>query len=70
MIASAIGSRVDLVEQRISATEANTGEQAIQIEESNVAAKAALKNARAAKAEPPRRGGDAGQSQSRFIRSR
>jgi OmpA-OmpF porin, OOP family len=49
MIASAIGSRVDPVEQRITANEANAEEQAIQIEESNVAAKAALRNARAAK---------------------
>ncbi len=49
MIASAIGSRVDPVEERISANEANADEQAIQIEESNVTARAALKNARAAK---------------------
>jgi outer membrane protein OmpA-like peptidoglycan-associated protein len=49
MIASAIGSRLDPVEQRISANEAIAEEQAFQIEESNAAAKAALKNARDAK---------------------
>jgi OmpA-OmpF porin, OOP family len=49
MVASAIGSRLDPVEQRISANEAIAEERAFQIEESNAAAKAALKNARDAK---------------------
>jgi len=48
MVASAIGARVDRVERRVSANEANSEEQAFQIEQSHAAAKAALENSRSA----------------------
>ena len=42
MVASAVGARVDRVERRVSANEANDEEQAIQIERSDATAKAAI----------------------------
>jgi OOP family OmpA-OmpF porin len=48
MVASAVGSRVERVERRVSANEANAEEQAVQIEQSDAAAKAALEESRSA----------------------
>jgi outer membrane protein OmpA-like peptidoglycan-associated protein len=48
MVASAVGARVDPVERRVSANEANAEEQAVQIEQSDAAAKAALGESRSA----------------------
>ena len=42
MVASAVGARVDRVERRVSANEANDEEQAIQIERSDATAKSAI----------------------------
>ena len=48
MVASAVGARVDRVERRVSANEANTEEQAVQIERSDATAKAALEDSQSA----------------------
>ena len=48
MIASAVGARVDRVERRVSANEGNAEEQAVQIAQSDEAAKAALENSQSA----------------------
>ena len=42
MVASAVGARVDRVERRVSANEANVEEQAVQIERSDATAKSAI----------------------------
>ena len=48
MVASAVGARVERVEHRVSANEANDEERAVQIEQSEAAAKAALEDSRSA----------------------
>ena len=48
MVASAVGARVERVENRVSANEANDEERAVQIEQSEAAAKAALEDSRSA----------------------
>jgi outer membrane protein OmpA-like peptidoglycan-associated protein len=48
MVASAIGARVERVERRVSANEANDEEQAVQIEQSDAAVKVALENSQSA----------------------
>ncbi|HMG35522.1 MAG TPA: OmpA family protein [Blastocatellia bacterium] len=48
MVASAIGARVDRVERRVSANEANDEEQAVLIEQSDATAKAALQGSQTA----------------------
>ena len=48
MVASAVGARVERVERRVSANEGNAEEQAVQIEQSDATAKAALEESRSA----------------------
>ncbi len=48
MVASAVGARVERVEHRVSANEANDEERAFQIEQSEAAAKAAVEDSRSA----------------------
>jgi len=49
IVASAIGARVDRIEQRVSANEESAEEQAVQIEQSDAAAQTALEDSRSAK---------------------